>query len=147
MNRDQLEHLFPNLRSTAYEITSPRSTRYNCAAYVAGDADRWWWPEAHPNSYWPGSRRDESLDAIVEVFGNLGYEVCDSPTLESGFEKIAIYVDDLGPQHLARQLPSGMWSSKCGRLEDITHTLEGLDGEEYGKAHFIMKRRCSAGLS
>lgn len=35
---------------------------------------------------------------------------------------------------MARQLPDGTWTSKCGRNEDITHfTLDAL--ESYGPPH------------
>jgi hypothetical protein len=141
VNCDEFEGAFPNLRFTAYEITSPQSTRYNCAAWAAGDVHRWWWPVPSPDAYWPGSRHDESIEAIIEVFRDRGYEACDSCSLENQYEKVAIYADDLGPTHVARQLPSGMWTSKCGRLQDITHTLEGLEGTTYGSVRVIMKRR------
>jgi hypothetical protein len=39
--------------------------------------------------------------------------------------------DDWIPTHMARQLPNGAWTSKCGPEEDITHfTLDAL--ETYG---------------
>jgi len=73
----------------------------------------------------------------------LGYEPCEGQDVEPGFEKIAIYVgsDDV-PTHLARQLASGEWSSKCGQLEDIIHPLDGLEGPPpaYGTAMQILRR-------
>lgn len=41
---------------------------------------------------------------------------------------------------MARQLTTGQWTSKCGDLEDIRHTLEGLEGEFYGQASIFMNR-------
>jgi hypothetical protein len=59
-----------------------------------------------------------------------------------GFEKIAIYVLDEKPQHAARQLPNGKWTSKLGQYEDIEHNaLEGLEGSIYGYVACVMKRR------
>ena len=79
----------------------------------------------------------------------IGYEVCPigSRALEPGVQKIALYVDEDGtPTHAARQLPSGEWTSKLGRAEDIRHkTLEALEGSAgqppgYGRAKLILKR-------
>jgi len=73
--------------------------------------------------------------------------MCDDDSLEQGFEKVAIYVDeeDDMPSHMARQLESGWWTSKCGNLQDITHqTLSALEGGQdygYGKVTCIMKRK------
>jgi hypothetical protein len=45
---------------------------------------------------------------------------------------------------MARQLPTGVWTSKCGSLEDIEHeTLEALAGfgpYEYGAVVRFLKR-------
>jgi hypothetical protein len=70
----------------------------------------------------------------------MGYEVCDNPELEPGSEKVAIYTKDGEPTHMALQRPSGQWTSKCGDWEDIVHTLEGLEGSDYGSVATIMKR-------
>ena len=42
-------------------------------------------------------------------------------------------VDEGLPTHAARQLGSGMWTSKISALEDIQPKLQGLTGERYGK--------------
>jgi hypothetical protein len=47
---------------------------------------------------------------------------------------------------MAKQLPNGKWSSKCGDLEDIEHDLEALIGrdskrEGYGTIACFMKRK------
>jgi hypothetical protein len=33
-----------------------------------------------------------------------------------------------------------MWTSKLGRIEDIEHELNGLEGQEYGTVKQFMKR-------
>jgi hypothetical protein len=91
--------------------------------------------------YWPGDRQDQSVNGFIKVFRSQGYESCDSRDLEPGYEKIAIYAIGEAPQHMARQLPSGKWTSKCGDFEDITHTLEGLEGKDYGVVVTVMKRK------
>jgi hypothetical protein len=144
MSRANLERCFPKLRQLGCQITSPESKLYNCIAWAAGRDDRWWQPS--PGYFWPEEPHDCTPEAFVRVFRRLGYEVCEQRGLEPDFEKVALYVNDFGPAHMARQLPSGEWTSKCGKLEDITHPLEGLEGteyEEYGHVAVIMKRKRS----
>lgn len=61
---------------------------------------------------------------------------------EKKFEKIAIYVNAYNKStHAARQLSSGRWTSKLGRLEDIEHaTVEGLYRSDYGAVAVFMRR-------
>jgi hypothetical protein len=65
--------------------------------------------------------------------------------LEIEYEKIAIYEGADGPEHVARQKASGLWTSKMGKGVDIEHTLEGLEGDFYGKVVKVMKRKCRGG--
>ena len=83
---------------------------------------------------------DESLEEFTRVFALLGYEECVGVELDEGFEKVAIYAGPLGPAHMARQLPTGLWTSKCGDWEDIGHQLGALEGEEYGRVVRVMRR-------
>jgi hypothetical protein len=100
-------------------------------------------------AYWPeGVPRSETVEAFIQAYRTLGYEICDSPALEPGVEKIAIYVNnrvDREPTHAARQLPSGKWTSKLGRAEDIEHdALQGdyPPGCRYGEeATFLARAR------
>jgi hypothetical protein len=139
---DHLESLFPGLHGSGYVITSPADDRYNCVAWSAHDQGRWWWPDE--DSYWPeGVPREETIAAFVAALGELGFRSCDDPLLEPGYEKVAIYTMPDGiPTHVARQLPSGSWSSKLGQLQDIQHQLEDLAGAAYGDcAHFLKRER------
>ena len=137
-----LETLFPNLKAGGYAITSDRNAEYNCIAWAAGDTQKWWEPFGE-RYYWPSDALNEySLAAYSQAFAVYGYALCDDAAPEAGFEKIAIYVDAQGiPAHAARQLPSGKWASKLGKLEDIEHdTLTALEGDAYGTVALIMKR-------
>jgi len=148
MSSADLEAAFPNLKSCGYRITSPENSRYNCIAWAAGRDDRWWWPDPSPFSYWPEEKRELSLAAFIRVFSSFGYEVCETPQHEEGFEEVAIFAENALPTHMARQLASGEWTSKCGRLEDMCHTLDGFAQSDYGEVALIMKRRigeCSSG--
>ena len=83
-----------------------------------------------------------SAVAFVAAFGTLGYETCADGALEDGFEKVAIYqLPSGGVQHMARQLRTGWWTSKLGRLEDIEHASPAeLEGDEYGTVVRYMRR-------
>jgi hypothetical protein len=139
---NRLEMLFPGLTRAGYRITSPQERRYNCIAWAAGEAHQWWWPDPTGRDYWPSSvARSETLAEFRNVFRTLGYTECDLEVQEQGFEKIALFSDLSGsPTHAARQLPTGLWTSKLGELEDIEHELRALEGTEYGLVAQIMKR-------
>jgi hypothetical protein len=140
---DDIEATFPKLAASGYSLTSPESTSYNCVAWAAGDTRRWWWPDAYHTSYWPVSvPREETTERFVEVFVVLGYEPCLSGDFEPEFEKVAIYATAAQePKHVARQLPSGHWTSKLGSWEDIEqHTLDGLAGADYGIPTRFLRR-------
>lgn len=135
-----IEGTFPSLSRTGYSLTSPASPDYNCIAWAAGETERWWWP--NPFAYWPAAApTEETLEAFTRAFAAVGFAPCDHPDLEQGFEKVAIYADGTGkPTHAGRQLPSGRWTSKLGRGEDIEHDLAGLDGAAYGTVAKVLKR-------
>ena len=140
-----LARILPQLQSAPYEITSPEDVRYNCVAWAAGQAEvrRRWWPAPSPFYYWPLEPREETVAGFLRAFGELGYSACDNGDLEPGQEKLAIYADDANvPTHMARQLPSGEWTSKLGELEDIRHlTLDQLTGSDYGQVVQFLKRK------
>lgn len=138
-----LEMRFPGLRACAYKITSPATPSYNCVAWAANQTDAWWWPDPMGQASWPpGIPRLETIEAFVQAFDALGYAPCQTPDLEPGFEKVALYVNtERKPTHVARQLPNGEWTSKLGKLEDIEHeNLNGLRGSSYGSEFFFLKR-------
>lgn len=134
-----LETIFPALKSGEYRITSPANPGYNCIAWAAGDNSVWWQPSL--GYYWPKSQpRDTSIAALINAFKLLGFEECRDGALESGYEKLAIYSKEGEYQHAARQLGSSRWTSKLGKDVDIEHTLEGLEGEEYGMVTSFLRR-------
>jgi hypothetical protein len=135
------ESLFPKLRGSGYRVTSPSDAVYNCLAWAAGAADRWWWP-GEDAEFWPmGVDRAETLLAFQAAFASSGYVVCVDDAIEANFERVALFADEHGvPRHASRQLRSGRWTSKIGELEDIEHALRDLEGAEYGSVIVIMKR-------
>lgn len=138
---------FPRLDTTNYSQTSPRTPLYNCIAWAAGDNTKWWWPDNEYNYFWPdGVKREETLDAYIEAYQTVGYEVCDSGQLEKNTEKIVVYINPVNgaPTHAARQLPDGKWTSKLGQNIDISHLEpETLTGGKYGTIARFMKRKIS----
>ena len=139
-----IESSFPNLLQSGYSLTSPSDDKYNCIAWAAGATDRFWWPKSNnPAMHWPPQLpREETVSNFILAFQILGYEVCDDPDLEPRYEKVAIYADGQGkPKHMARQLISGIWTSKLRPDVDINHnTLEGVEGSKYGRVVQFMKR-------
>jgi hypothetical protein len=138
-----LEDLFPALRGSPYQVTSPVTDVYNCIAWAAGVTNKWWWPFGDPaKTDWPANApRNETIDAFRQAFATLGHDECPSADLELGMEKIALFADAAGiPTHAARQLPTGRWTSKLGVLVDIEHELTDLEGTEYGSVALVMRR-------
>ncbi len=142
MSEDNLNSIFARLSYSYYKITSEEDSDYNCIAWAAGDNQEWWWPD--DDSFWPlGVPRQETIDAFIAAFETLGYVLCQDGNYQQGFAKIAIFADEGGfPTHAARQLPNGIWTSKCGELEDLDHELNALSGPDpaYGCIVRFMKK-------
>ena len=138
----RLTDYFPGLATSGFRVTSPHTASYNCIAWAAGDAERWWWPDAFGLYYWPScAPRHETLEAFEAAYASLGFEGCEFDAFEEGFEKVALFADEKGkPTHASRQLPNGKWTSKCGKLEDIEHELKAIAGDTYGQAVRYLRR-------
>lgn len=143
------EEKYPNLHDNpeSYEVHSEETPRrdYNCAAWALEITDAIWWPlPSAPEYYWPeGARRDDTLEAFAEGYRLYDFEICDTPDLEEGYIKIAVFADGDEPLHVARQLPDGRWTSKLGLTwEDIIHdNLEGVSRPDYGRPRLFMRKR------
>lgn len=135
---------FPHINKGYFDKTSEKDRQYNCIAWAAGDTRRWWWPVVGAlEVYWPQEApRIETLDAFIRAFSTRGYELCENGELEPDIEKVAIYALGGKPTHMARQLSSGMWTSKLGGDIDIKHEMpKGVeDGGDYGNVVQFMKR-------
>lgn len=140
----------PRLTDQTCAITSAKADRYNCIAWVAGDILNNWWPtQGRAVGYWPPNvPRVRSLDAFIQAYKTLGFELCNDGSREGGVEKLAIYGLDnpstglIIPTHAALQLESGEWTSKMGALEDIKHkTVHDVNGPVYGEPRCYMSRQ------
>lgn len=130
---------FPRLTEFNHRPTSPADVKYNCIAWSAGDNARWW----QPGGYWPAdvSREEYGIATLVEAFHLVGYREGANDQLDKSVEKVAIYGSGLCYTHAARQLPSGKWTSKLGKLEDIEHDHpDNVAGGIYGEIVEIMQR-------
>ena len=144
----ELEMHLPGLAGTDYAITSPPSEHYNCIAWAVGEAHRWWSPLAEDGEYWPFPYEPEATAEVVQVgLATAGFEVCADGGPTPGAEKIALFADERGFTHVARQLSNGRWTSKLGSDCDIEHELEALKGFEdspdayrYGRVVAFMRR-------
>jgi len=137
-----IRKVFPNLTNNNHLIASPKTDNYNCIAWSFEVNSKCMWPST-TGYYWPFETITiDPLENMLAGYLENGYEKCDSPDLEAGFKKVAIYVGPEGPRHAALQLESGKWTSKLGNLEDIQHdTLECLESEAYGKAVVFLRKR------
>jgi hypothetical protein len=144
----ELEEDCPGLRASPYAKKSERDPNYNCVAFAVGDTGQWWEDVRIKGYYWPpGIPGSDTLEGWAKVFEIHGYRETETNdcTLESEYEKIAIYGAPGDPAHVARQKASGMWVSKMGKGIDFEHTLEGLVGEFPGDVIKVMKRKCIDG--
>lgn len=135
-NQTWIDDEFPGLE---YEVTSESDEHYNCIAWAIGNNDTWW---SHlPGYRWIGQRAP-GIESLIALFRELGYEECDNDSIESGYDKVALYAQDGHWTHAARQLRNGRWTSKLGIYEDIEHlSPEDLSGQLYGQVNCIMKKR------
>src|SRR4051794_11368921 len=127
---------FPNLRTEGHTPRSPKSKKYNCIAWAAGENNRVWWPTPL-QFYWPiGVPRSDSVDAFVAAFASLGYTQCDdaecsAPLHEPDTDRVALYAVMGATKHAARQIDAKTWTSKMGQNIDLEHTLRALEGPFY----------------
>lgn len=164
-----LERSFPKLVAAGYQKTSDKTNgplspgTYNCIAWAAEDIIHgYWWPS--PNGTWPRCiTREVTVPCFVKAFRCLGYARCKHSRHEFAYHKVVLYAihnsrgpkpvpsrlqdfEDWTPTHMARQLPDGTWTSKCGGNEDIRHlTLDALESygfrqDAYGCPVLYMKR-------
>lgn len=131
----------PNLLSDGMRRTSDDTKRYNCIAWAADDDRRNWWP-VKPN-FWPkGVSRVLRLQSFIDAYATVGYVTCDDGDYELTYEKVVIYCKDNGePTHAARQLDTGLWTSKLGKWWDVEHrTPQGAEGPGYGAVTQYVRR-------
>jgi hypothetical protein len=136
----QFPHLEPR---SCVDGLSPATRSYNCIAWAASVTTARWEPDPFFQYFWPDEApRQYTLEAFIAAFQSRGFEVCGDGSQEAGAEKIAIYALNGIPEHAARQLPNGNWTSKMGDFEDIQHySIRAVSGPFYGEASIYMSRK------
>lgn len=143
---------FPGLRyDEKFEITSPQDPNYNCIAWAYQLKNRWMWPPRGQQiwaldavTYWPDDNASTDVERFVDAFRLKGYEKCETSDFEEGYRKIVLYVKPGTTEctHAARQLSSGLWTSKLGRWYDIQHgTPQAIEGSLYGSVYCYMRKK------
>jgi TIR domain len=133
-SRSILNELLPQLN-----IIGPNSIDYNSFSWAAGDETRWWSPD--PEGYWPIDGEALTMGGFLRAFETLSYRVCPEGKVEDGYEKIAIHINELGqPTHAARQIKSGLWTSKLGSLQKVEYKDVNVLNPLYGNVAVFMKR-------
>ena len=112
---------FPRLAPQNHRITSPAAIEYNCVAWAAGDTENWW----QPGVYWPVEppQQEYGISALEDAFKALGFEPCDEDGPEPGFEKVALYGNNLLYTTRPGSSPAahGRASSARRRTSSMTH--------------------------
>jgi len=149
--REVLISVFPGLADDPnFKIESKQTPDYNCIAWAAIYDDRWLWPvedalNIEGRFFWPeGVKKDESPEAFIDLFKNMGFDLCEDGSYEPGFRKVAVYVDPNTGMvtHAARQRTGGLWTSKLGVNHDIVHTTpESLESIPYGEVSIFLWKK------
>jgi hypothetical protein len=143
----RLEAQCPTLVGKPYRVTSPSSKAYNCLAWANCDWHRYWSPQ--PNYYWPlGLLREDTtrVEVLEDYFRAQGFQPCDSVARDPSVEKVAIFGDARGANHVARRPANGDWLSKMGDGADIEHAeLDWVECGLYGSVRAVMCRRAHEG--
>lgn len=147
ISSQELQQSFPKLTDNNHKRASKATARYNCLAFACGDERKWWEPRPGGRFHWPPSvRPNTSLATVAGIFIADGYRETNDRDAESGYLKVAIYVelDDIDTySHVA--LSDGItWKSKLGKGQDIEHDsldlLEGETSDEYGIVAMILRK-------
>lgn len=130
---------------TIYDIKSDRNPLYNCIGYAMGtkhvfvalgrpDGLAWcWWPPTVPF--------DENPSSLVEAFKYFGFEETTIPSVELGYDKVALYEKAGKWTHAARIETHVQYHSKLGIEYDIIHSPGDVFHDvEYGDVFTYMKR-------
>ena len=133
-------------------ITAAPTMVYNCIAWALGQRNDWWEPHA-PGSipdqrgHWPaGLPHNRDPETLRQLFHQEGFTDCENGDFDPVVVKIALYRmrDADGSYrwtHAARQLKTGLWTSKLGSSYEVTHrNPDDLDGTLYGAVYAYLAK-------
>lgn len=143
----ELQERFPKLNANNHKRVSRATARYNCLAFANGDERKWWEPLNGGRYRWPSNaKRDTLLLTVAGIFKAEGYTETDNRDVESGYAKVALYVDleDVDSYCHVAFSDGVVWKSKLGKGQDIEHDsldlLEGQNKDEYGMVATILRK-------
>jgi hypothetical protein len=144
-NKDSCYNTFPGLKNDKqFNITSPIDHSYNCLAWATQKKDVFMWPfnPMLDGCAWPHHDESTELHNLFEFYKGFGFSECDTWEFDAKFIKISLYHIDGQFTHAARQLRSGLWTSKLGSSWDISHdTPFSIEGSVYGKVGGFMAKK------
>lgn len=133
-------------------VTAAPSTAYNCIAWALGQRNEWWEPHS-PGSiavgqgYWPaGLPHNRDPQTLRVLFCQEGFADCENGNLDQNLVKVALYriPDGNGSYrwtHAARQLKTGLWTSKLGNSYAVIHRKpDDPDGDLYGSVYAYLAK-------
>ncbi len=133
-------------------VNSDASPEYNCIAWALGIKNQWWEPHSQGSivedrGYWPaGLPHNRAPQTLRALFWREGFVDCENGDFDPNIVKIALYrlPDTDGSYrwtHVARQLKTGLWTSKLGSSYEVTHRKpDDLDGSLYGEVYAYMAK-------
>ena len=133
-------------------ITAAPTMVYNCIAWALGSRNQWWEPHSpgsipEERGHWPaGLPHNRDPQTLRQLFQQEGFTDCENGELDPTVVKIALYRtrDEDGNYewtHAARQLKSGLWTSKLGSSYEVTHrNPDDLDGALYGTVYAYLSK-------
>ncbi len=131
----------PNATDRDPLTESNPSEEYNCLAWAVHSTRYYIWPDELEQFSWPPDMdRADTVECVRCFFERVGFEACEDELPQEGWEKIAIYANEEGAQHVARLRHDGRWTSKLGPSVDVAHSLNSLVGPTYGRVVLYMKR-------
>lgn len=133
---------FPNLTPRNHRAIGPATYEFNCIAWACGNSRQWWQPG--PHFYWPIScdPDDATVQNLLVALTTVGFQICSDRSLETAFEKIAVYATPTEYTHAARLMSNGKWTSKLGVDVLIEHDApEDVAGGIYGNLLLFMRRQ------
>lgn len=123
-------------------LTSPFTYRYNCIAYAMGMQDRWIDGANLPWHWWPPVHKSMDVSDLIEAFRFFGFEECGmDDSIDTEYDKVALYCNADGWTHAARVVGDGIYHSKFGASYDGTHSGGDVLQAQYGNPFIIMRRR------
>lgn len=124
-----------------FYLTSPATFQYNCIAYAMGMQDRWVDHADLPWHWWPPVEKGDSIRHLIKAFCYFGFEECGlDDSVESNYDKIAIYQLSNKWTHAARIITREKYQSKFGASYDGFHSHGDVLKAQYGTVCVIMRR-------